>query len=101
MSKPEKIKCSMASPVWRDVDVVTRGPAVQSKMPGNPNFPNPPVDLATPKTDIEAFAAFMAYCLLEAKGLSARENNQREVDIKKLRPRPPSQEDLHITLARD
>ena len=41
MSKPEKIKCSMASPVWRDVDVVTRGPAVQSKMPGNPNFRPP------------------------------------------------------------
>src|ERR1700758_4412157 len=43
-----------------DADVIIRITAVQTAMAGNANYPNPPVDLAVLKTNIDAFVALVA-----------------------------------------
>jgi hypothetical protein len=68
-----------------DHDVVNRGLSVQTKMTGNLYFPNPPVDLAVLKTDIETLSALMAESLDGSKRVIATKNRQRHVVVKKLR----------------
>jgi hypothetical protein len=68
-----------------DSDVVNRGFSVQTKMTGNLYFPNPPVDLAVLKTDIETLSALMAESLDGSKKVIAQKNKQRKVVVKKLR----------------
>ena len=68
-----------------DTDVVARGTNIQTNMTGNPNFPNPPVDLATLKAAIETFAALIAEALDGSKKVVAQKNKQREAVIRMLR----------------
>jgi hypothetical protein len=68
-----------------DNDVVNRGFSVQTKMTGNSYFPNPPVDLAVLKTDIETLSALMAESLDGSKRVIAEKNKQRKVVVQKLR----------------
>ena len=68
-----------------DNDVVNRGFSVQSKMTSNLYFPNPPVDMAVLKTDIETLSALIAESLDGSKKVTALKNRQRKVVVKKLR----------------
>src|SRR5690242_12105493 len=68
-----------------DTDVVARGTNIQTNMTGNPNFPNPPVDLATLKAAIETFAALIAEALDGGKKVVAQKNKQRQAVIRMLR----------------
>jgi hypothetical protein len=63
MSKLKQIKPIDGFANVSDADVVLRGTSIQTNMTGNPNFPNPPVDLATLKAAIETFAALIAEAL--------------------------------------
>ena len=40
-----------------DVDVVKNGITIHTSLTGNSKFPNPPVDMATLKIDIESLSA--------------------------------------------
>ena len=68
-----------------DTDIVVRGTAIQTGLTGNSKFPNPPVDLAALKTDIDTLSALMAEALDGSKKVIAQKNKQREAVIKKLR----------------
>ncbi|HEY2383108.1 MAG TPA: fibronectin type III domain-containing protein [Terriglobia bacterium] len=68
-----------------DTGIVVRGTAIQTGMTGNSKFPNPPVDLAVLKTDIDSLSALMAEALDGSKRVIAQKNKQREAVIKKLR----------------
>src|SRR5262249_22246351 len=68
-----------------DGTLVTIGAAVQTAMTGNPNFPNPPVDLAVLKSDVENLSALMAEAQDGSKKVIAEKNKQRDVVVKKLR----------------
>src|SRR6267378_4479410 len=66
MPKPKKIKPIKPLEGYTampDEDVASRGTAVQTGMTGNPNFPIPPVDPATLKTNIESFRALISEAL--------------------------------------
>ena len=65
-------------------DVVTRGTAVVTNMTGNPNFPNPPVDLAVVKADIGKLSGLRADALDGRKKIIAEKNKQRATVIKEL-----------------
>ena len=67
-----------------DVDVVKNGITIQSSLTGNSKFPNPPVDLATLKTDIDSLSALIAEAADGSKKVIAGKNQQREVVIGKL-----------------
>ena len=67
-----------------DADVVTRGTAVITNMTGNPNFLNPPVDLAVVKADIGKLSGLMADALDRSKKIIAEKNKQRATVIKEL-----------------
>ena len=67
-----------------DADVVTRGTAVVTNMTGNPNFPNPPVDLAVVKADIGKLSGLRADALDGSKKIIAEKNKQRATVIKEL-----------------
>src|SRR5215467_8162730 len=68
-----------------DADVLARGTNVQTSMDGNPNFPTPPVDLATLKAALDAFSALIAEALDGGKRVIAEKNKQRVVVIRMLR----------------
>jgi hypothetical protein len=85
LSKTKKIKAIDRFSNVPDGDLVSRATAIQAEMAGNSNFPNPPVDLATLKTAIEAFAALRAQSLDGSKKVIAQKNKQREVVIHMLR----------------
>ena len=68
-----------------DADVVSRATAIQTKMTGNSNFPNPPVDLAALKAAIDSFSALIAEALDGGKKIIAEKNRQRETVIRMLR----------------
>jgi hypothetical protein len=83
--KVPKIKPLEAYDAMSDSDVVVRGTAVQTGMAGNANFPNPTVDLAALKTDIDSFSALMAEAEDGSKKVIAQKDKQRVVVIKKLK----------------
>jgi hypothetical protein len=85
MSKPKQIKPIDGFANVSDADVVLRGTSIQTNMTGNPNFPNPPVDLATLKAAIETFAALIAEAFDRSKKVVAQKNKQREAVIRMLR----------------
>ncbi len=68
-----------------DGDVLARGIAVQNQMTANPHFPNPSVDLATFKTDLDAFSLLIAEALDGGKKIVAEKNMQREHVVNQLR----------------
>ena len=68
-----------------DADVVQRGTAVQTNMTGNSNFPNPPVDLAVLKTNIDTFSALMVEALDGSKKVIAERKKQRATVVEMLR----------------
>jgi len=68
-----------------DADVVTRGTAVATNLTGNPNFQNPPVDLAVVKADIGKLSGLMAEAHDGSKKIIAEKNKQRATVIKELR----------------
>src|SRR5206468_6607143 len=81
MSKPKMIKAIDGFTGVSDGDVLSRGTNVQTSMTGNPNFPNPPVDLAVLKTALEAFSALIAQALDGGKKVIAEKNKQRQAVI--------------------
>src|SRR5437762_14001546 len=87
MSKTKTIKPFEAFGGLPDVDVVTRGTAVVTKMTGNLNFQTPPVDLVGLKADIDLVSALMAESLDGSKKVIAEKNKQKDVVVKKLRLR--------------
>src|SRR5438874_6058679 len=68
-----------------DAALLARSMAVQTGIAGNPNFPNPTVDLAALKTANDNFAAAISACLDGSKMAVAEKNKQREELIKMLR----------------
>jgi hypothetical protein len=85
MSKPKKIKPLDGFSNVTDADVVSRCTNIQTNMTGNPHFPNPPVDLAALKTEIDKFSALIAQALDGSKKVIAERHKQREVVIKMVR----------------
>jgi len=85
MSKPKKIKAIDGFSNVSDADIVSRATNIQTDLTGNPNFPNPPVDLKNLKTAIETFAALIAQALDGSKKVIAQKNKQREAVIKMLK----------------
>ena len=83
--KVPKIKPLEAYDGMSDTDVVVRGTAVQTGMTGNANFPNPSVDLAALKTDIDSFSALMAEAQDGSKKVIAQKEilkiNPSEIDL--------------------
>ena len=68
-----------------DVDVVKDGNVVQTNMTGNPKFPNPPVDLAVLKTDLDQLSVLITQAADGSKKVIAKKNQQRETVIGMLR----------------
>jgi len=64
---------------------MTRGTAVVTKMTGNSNFQNLPLDLATFKTDIESVSALISEALDGSQKIIAQKNKQRQVVTKSLK----------------
>ena len=84
-AKPKKIKPLDGFSNVSDADVVTRCTNIQTNMIGNPHYPNPPVDLAALKTEIDKFSALIAQALDGSKKVIAEKHKQREVVIKMVR----------------
>ena len=68
-----------------DGELAACGGAVQFRMTGNSNFPNPPVDLETLRTDLDNFSALMAESFDGSKKVIAAKNSQRAEIISRLR----------------
>jgi len=85
MSQTKTIKPLEAYGKLPDVDVVNRGTAVVTKMTGNSNFSNPPVDLVGLQADIDALSALMAEALDGSKKVIAEKRKQKKVVVQKLR----------------
>lgn len=68
-----------------DADVLNRGVQVQTSLTGNSHFPSPPVDLATLKAALDAFAALIPQALDGSKKVIAEKNRQRTTVIQMLR----------------
>ena len=68
-----------------DVALITIATAVHTAMPGNSRFPNPPVDLAVLKADIDRLSALVAESQDGSRKVIAERNKQRDVVVKKLR----------------
>jgi hypothetical protein len=68
-----------------DADVIIRMTAVQTAMAGNANYPNPPVDLAVLKTNIDAFVALVAQAADGSKKVIAEKNKQRATVVEMVR----------------
>ena len=85
MSKGKQIRPLDGFSGVLDGDVVSRATAIQTNMTGNPNYPNPPVDLTVLKAAIEGFSSLMAEALNGSQKVNAEKNKQREAVIKMLR----------------
>src|SRR5690242_20726939 len=68
-----------------DLDVVKNGINVCTNLTGNSKFPNPPVDLAVLKTDLDSLSALVAEAVDGSKKVIVRKNQQRGVVIAMLR----------------
>ena len=68
-----------------DADVIIRITTVQTAMAGNANYPNPPVDLAVLKTNIDAFVALVAQAADGSKKVIAEKNKQRATVVEMVR----------------
>jgi len=68
-----------------DMEIVHRGMAVVTKLTGNLNFTNLPVDLVILKADIDTFSVLIAESQDGSKRVIAKKNKQREVVVQKLR----------------
>ena len=77
MSQTKTIKPFEAFGGLPDVDVVTRGTAVVTKMTGNSNFQTPAVDLVGLKADIDALSVLMAESLDGSKKVIAEKKKAR------------------------
>jgi hypothetical protein len=85
MPRPIHLKALVGFPRLSDVGVVQSGITIQSDMTGNLQFPNPPVDLAVLKTNVDSLSALMSEAADGSKKAVARKNQQREVVIGMLR----------------
>lgn len=85
MSKTKQIKALTGFNGVSDADVLNRGVQVQTSLTGNTNFPTPPVDLATLKAALDAFAALIPQALDGSKKVIAEKNKQRTTVIQMLR----------------
>src|ERR1051326_3300308 len=85
MSKLKTIQALEGFSKLSDADVVSRGTLVQTKMTGNANFSNPPVDLAALKANIEYLQALIAEALDGSKKVIAEKQKQRETVVQMLR----------------
>src|ERR1051325_2236161 len=85
MSQAKMIKSIDGFTRVSDTDVLARGTNVLTKLTGNANFPNLPVDLATLKAALDAFSAAIAEALDGGKKAIAEKRKQRLVVIKMLR----------------
>jgi hypothetical protein len=85
MTKTVHLKALEGFTKLSDVDVVKNGIGIQTNMAGNSKFPNPPVDLALLKTDLDALSALIAESSDGSKKVIARKNQQREVVVGMLR----------------
>src|SRR3954464_8717682 len=68
-----------------DVDVVEAGITIHSSMNGNSLFPNPPLDLAVLKTNLDTLSALISEAADGSKKVITRKNLQREIVIGMLR----------------
>jgi hypothetical protein len=85
MSTVKLIKPLVGFAKVSDADVIIRASAVQTAMAGNANYPNPPVDLAVLKTNIEAFVALVAQAADGSKKVIAQKNKQRATVVEMVR----------------
>jgi hypothetical protein len=85
MPKPVHLKALDGFTKLSDVDVVKNGIGIQTNMTGNSKFPNPPVDLAVLKTNLDTLSALVAEAADGSKKVIAKKNQQREVVIGMLR----------------
>ena len=84
-SKPKTIKPLEGYNSMADEEVVSRGTAVATAIPGNPNFHNPPVDPAALKAGLDSLSALIAEARDGSKKVIAQKNKQRHAVIKMLR----------------
>jgi len=85
MSKLKLIKPLESLANVSDADVLKRVNAILTEMTGNAHFPNPPVDMATFKTAVQAFASLVTEALDGSKKVIAQKNKQRRAVIKMVR----------------
>src|SRR5215831_2709968 len=85
MVQTKKIKALDGFSQAADTAVVNRGTAIQTGLNGNPNFPNPPVDLAVLKTNIDSLSVLVSESFDGSKKVIAQKNKQRETVIESLR----------------
>jgi hypothetical protein len=85
MPKPIHLKALEGYSKQSDVSVVKNGIAVQSSMTGNSKFPNPPVDLAILKTNLDTLSGLASEAVDGSKKVIARKNQQRQAVIGMLR----------------
>jgi hypothetical protein len=68
-----------------DKDVAAETLAAINGLTGNPNFSNPPVDLALLRTTLEAFVTAIANLIDGGKKVTAEKNKQRGIVVKMMR----------------
>lgn len=85
MPNPIRLKAVANFYKLADVDVVKNGNTIQTNMAGNSTFPNPPVDLAALKTNLDSLSALISEAADGSKKVIAKKNQQREVVIGMLR----------------
>jgi hypothetical protein len=82
---PKPIKPLDGFAAVSDADVITRVIAVQMALDVNANYPNPPVDLAVLKTNIDVFLALVAQAADGSRKVIAEKNKQRATVIEMVR----------------
>jgi hypothetical protein len=85
MSTTKPIRVLMNFRSLPDGDLQNRAGAVWTGLSGNPNFPNPPVDLNALKSSIDMLAELVVEALDGSKKVKAAKTKQREVLAKMLR----------------
>ena len=85
MSNPKAIKPLEGYDRASDADIMSRATAILSGLTGNPNYANPPVDLATLKAAIDHFTELVSESLDGSKKVIAEKKKQRVVVTKQLK----------------
>jgi hypothetical protein len=68
-----------------DTDLISRATAVLTGLTGNTNYANPPIDLATFKSNIDRFSALVSESADGSKKVKAEKKKQRVVVIRDLK----------------
>jgi hypothetical protein len=85
----KQIRVKLGYGPLNDKDVATRGVAVVDGMTNNPKLPNPPINPADLKAEVETFASLIAAAVDGGKKAITERIKQRAVVVKMVAPAGP------------